>query len=464
MGRDLRDFITYLERKAPEHLLRVKREVDPRFEIPAVLARLEKDKRFPAIIFEQVKGSRFPVVANMHADLRRLLMAIGIEEGGIQDFLREYSLREDRPLEPVLVERGPVKQVVLKGEEVDCSQLPIITYHERDAGPYVTIGLVIMKDPDTGIRNAGIYRLMYKEKNKFGILISQTAHGHYIWRKHELRNLPTEVAIVIGHHPAFHLGCLSFTPLDVDEFTIAGAMLGEPLRLVKCETVDLEVPADAEIVLEGVIPPGIREKEAPFGEYPGTYGPQRNSPIVQISAMTMRRDAYYQDAFVGHPDNLLLSGVVRSSAIFKTVKIACPTVKAVHMPLSGRCRFICYIAMEKIIEGDPKNAAMAAFAADPFLKFVIVVDHDVDILNDSEVLHAIATRLRADTDTFMVTHARGSPLDPASYDPQAGSHIVTKVGIDATRKANYPEEIRVPGADELVLEEYLGEPVRKGVV
>ena len=158
----------------------------------------------------------------------------------------------------------------------------------------------------------------------------------------------------------------------------------------------------------------------------------------------MRRDALYQSSFVGHADNLLLSGIVRSTTIMKTVKMASPKVRAVHVPASGRCRFICYVSIEKIIEGEPKNAAMAAFAADPFLKYVVVVDQDVNILNDEEVLHAIATRVRADTDIFMVTHAKGSPLDPASYDPAAGSHLVTKMGIDATRKSNYPEEIKVP--------------------
>ena len=227
------------------------------------------------------------------------------------------------------------------------------------------------------------------------------------------------------------------------------------MELVKCETLDLEVPAYAEMVLECEILPELRESEAPFGEYPGTYGPERMNPVVKIKAVTMRKDAYYQESFVGHPDNLLLSGIVRSSAIMRTVKIASPTVKAVHMPTCGRCRFICYIALEKIIEGEPKNAAMGAFVADPFLKYVIVVDDDVNILDDGDVLHAIATRVRADTDTFMVTHAKGSPLDPASYDPLGGSHIVTKVGIDATRKENYPDEIKVPGMEKINLSDFI---------
>jgi 2,5-furandicarboxylate decarboxylase 1 len=262
------------------------------------------------------------------------------------------------------------------------------------------------------------------------------------------------MAVAIGHHPAFYVGCLSFTSLETDEFSVAGGIMGEPVRLVPCRTLDLEVPADAEIVLECEILPKQRKSEAPFGEYPGTYGPQRNNPIVQVKAITMRRNAMYQSSFVGHADNLLLSGIVRSTTIMKTVKMASPKVRAVHVPASGRCRFICYVSIEKIIEGEPKNAAMAAFAVDPFLKYVVVVDQDVNILNDEEVLHAIATRVRADIDIFMVTYAKGSPLDPASYDPAGGSHLVTKMGIDATRKSNYPEEIKVPGSDDIKLEDY----------
>jgi 2,5-furandicarboxylate decarboxylase 1 len=178
------------------------------------------------------------------------------------------------------------------------------------------------------------------------------------------------------------------------------------------------------------------------------------NPVVHVKAITMRNNLLYQTIFVGHPDNLLLSGVTRSSQILRTAQIASPSVTAVNVPLSGRCRFICHVAMEKLIEGDPKNVAMAVFAADPFLKYVFVVDDDVDVMSDAEVLHAVATRLRADTDVFMVKHARGSPLDPASYDPIKGSHEVTKVGIDATRKENYLDEIAVPGTDKINISDY----------
>jgi 2,5-furandicarboxylate decarboxylase 1 len=455
MAMDLRSFLRQLEVEAPDQIVRVTREVDPHFEVTAVLARLEKERKFPVVIFEKVKGSKLPVVTNVHADARRLFRAIGLKNATLTEFLKEYAAREDKLIEPVTVPEGPCQEVVISGKDIDVRTLPILTYHEKDAGRYITCGMEILRDPDTGVRNAGIYRLMIHDRDTFGIQISETAHGHYIWQAYERRNQPAPMAVVIGHHPGFYLGCLSFTSLETDELCVAGGIMGEPLEMVRCKTLDLEVPAHAEIILECEILPKLRKEEAPFGEYPGTYGPQRMNPLVKVKAITMRRDAMYQSSFVGHPDNLLLSGLIRSTTIMRTVKLASPKVKAVHMPPSGRCRFICHVAIDKVIEGEPKNAAMAAFAADPFLKYVIVVDKDVNILNDEEVLHAIATRVRADTDTFMVTHAKGSPLDPASYDPAGGSHLVTKMGIDATRKANYPDEISVPGTDEINLEAYI---------
>jgi 2,5-furandicarboxylate decarboxylase 1 len=469
LGTDLQSYIAFLEKNYPDEVLRVTKEVDPRFEATAILWRLEKERRFPLVIFENIKGSSIPCVTNVHASFPRLAMAIGLApDSSVRDFILDYMKKEANPTPPKVVDTGPVKDVVLKGDEVDVTKLPTLMYHEKDGGQvdpgfehmqgrYLTLAYETMKDPDTGVPNVGIYRLQVKSKNKFGIQISETAHGHYIMQKHIKRGEPTPMAVVLGMHPALELGCLSFTSYDVDEWTIAGTMIGQPVELVKCETIDIEVPAWAEMILECEIHPTEREPEAPFGEYPGTYGPERNNPVVYVKAITMRKNAHYQSSFVGHADNLLLSGVTRNSSIYNTCRIASGAVKSVYVPLSGRCRYICYIQMEKLIEGDPKNAAMAAFTADPFLKYVVVVDDDVDIMDDAQVLHAIATRVRWDYDAFVVTHARGSPLDPASYDPAGGSHLVTKVGIDATRKANYPEEISTPGVDDVDLSEVFGD-------
>jgi len=348
-----------------------------------------------------------------------------------------------------------VQEVVKTGDEIDVEEFPICTYHELDAGKFITAGLALMRDPDTGIDNIGIYRHQVHSKTELGVQFSETADGNVIWKKYEERGEPCPVAIVIGHHPAFFLGSLSYTPIDSNELHLAGGILQRAVPLVPCKTIPLDVPADAEMVIECVIRPKERRAEAPFGEFPGTYGPQRMNPVLDIKAITHRKNPLYQNAFVGHADNLLLSGVIRSTAIEETVKIACGTVTGVHMPRSGRFRFVCYIAINRKIEGEAKAAAMAAFVTDPFLKFVVVVDHDVDITSDTEVMHAIATRVRADRDTFMIPYAKGSPLDPASYDPAGGSHLVTKMGIDATRKDNYPAEIHVPGNEDINLADFI---------
>lgn len=452
---DLHGFIEFLDAEYPDQIIRITKEVDPKFEVSGILERLEKDNRFPLVIFENVKGSSIPLVANMHASFERLRLGLGMTEGGVTEFVAECAARQDNPIKPRSVESGPVQEVVVSGADVDVGDLPICTYHELDAGKYITAGLALMRDPDTNINNIGIYRHMVHDKNLLGIQVSETADANIIWKKYEQRGLPCPIAIIIGHHPAVFIGSLAFSSMDSDELDIAGGMLQQPLEMVKCKTIPLEVPADAEIVLECETRPGERLAEAPFGEYPGTYGPERMNPVLEIKAITRRKAPLYQNAFVGHADNLLLSGLMRTPFIESTVKIACPTVKAVAIPRAGRFRFFCYIAVENMIEGEPKQAAMAAFVADPFLKFVVVVDHDVDIASDTEVMHAIATRVRGDHDIFMVPYSKGSPLDPASYDPAGGSHLVTKVGIDATRKSNYPTEISVPGSDALDLADYI---------
>jgi 2,5-furandicarboxylate decarboxylase 1 len=446
---DLRGFIAFLEKEHPKQVVRISREVDPKFGVSGILERLERDGKFPLVIFENVKGSTIPLVANMHASFERLRLGLGMEHGDVKAFVKECAARQAHPIDPVMVTSAPVQEEVFVGDAVSVEDLPICTYHAKDAGKYITAGLAVMRDPETGINNVGIYRHMVHAKNLLGVQLSETADGNIIWQKYEKRGLPCPVAIVIGHHPAFFIGSLCFSTLDADEIKIAGGMLQRPVPLVACKTIPLDVPADAEIVLECEIRPVERRAEAPFGEYPGTYGPRRMNPVLEIKVITRRKNPIYQNAFVGHSDNLLLSGLIRTSFIEDTIRIACPTVRAVNVPRAGRYRFICYVALEKMQEGEAKLAAMAAFVADPFLKFVVVVDHDVDINNDTDVLHAIATRVRADHDTFMVPYAKGSPLDPASYDPAGGSNLVTKMGIDATRKSNYPDEIAVPGNEAI---------------
>ncbi len=451
MADDLRAFLREMELRTPGDLVRVKCEVDPKYETSAIVARLAQMRRFPVLLFEKVRGFHGALVTNLFATRSRLALALGTSEA---DLNRVYREREDQLLEPTVVEDGPVKEVVIKGNEVDLSRLPIPLHNEKDGAPYITCGAMVVKDPETGVRNVGVYRHMVEGRNTVGIHLAETSHATLIYEKWVQRRKAMPVAITIGHHPAFYLGALSFVPFGVDEYRVASALMRKPLGLVKCATVDLEVPADAEIVLEGEVDPAARAVEGPIGEYTTLYGPQRSNPVVTVKAVMMRRNPIYLDIVNGYADHQLLGGTGRLSFIYKMVHAACPTVQDVFMPISGCCRFVCYVSIRKRHEGEAQNAAAAVFAADPFVKYVVVVDDDVDIFDDSLVLRAIATRVRADTGVFVIRNAKGHPLDPTARD----GFLVTKVGIDATKPlCGFPEAVRVPGVDTLDLTKYLPE-------
>jgi len=448
MGKDLRNFLDVLHREMPQEIIHIDREVSPVYECAAIVSRLEKEGKFPVVIFEKVKGSNYRLMMNMHASVKRMARALEIS---LENLTAEYRVLEEQRIKPKRVTDGPVKEIKLTGDHVNLNVLPITTLHELDAGPYIDGGLLLSRDPELGHYNLGVFRHMLQGKDQLGVQFSETAQTHYIHKKYEREGKKMEVAICIGHHPAFTIGGVANTPPGVDQYEVCGALLREPVELVPCETVDLEVPANCEIVIEGYIPPNVREYEAPYGEYPGTYGKRRLNPIIKVTAITMRNDAIYQNGFSGHRDNLIWGMFNRLNIIYRFVKHAVPSTLDVFMPLSGRCRYVCYIKVRKTVEGEAKNAIFAAFAADPFLKIAVVVDEDVNIYNDVEVIHAIATRVRGDEDIFIVPNAKGSPLDPTVRDPA----LVTKIGIDATRKPYHPEEIKVPGESAVDLLRYV---------
>ncbi len=449
--KDLRGFLEKLKREGPEDILFINRKVDPRFELSAVLKRLEMENRYPAVLFNHVGDFKIPVLSNLFATRKRLALALGCEEKRLNEVYRE---KEDHRIEPQLVKTGPVKEVIITGKDVDLTKLPVITHNEKDAGPYITAGAMVLKDPETKKRNIGIYRHMLHGPNELGVHFAETSHSNLIYEKYMKRGEPMEAAITIGMHPLFYLGVLSFVPYGVDEYTIVGGLMDEPLEIVKCETVDLEVPSMAEILIEGIIDPKKRKEEGPYGEFTTLYGKRSLNPVVDVKAITMRRNPIYLDIFSGNIDQQLLGGTPRLSSIYKAIQVACPTVKDVFMPPSGCCRLTCYISIEKRHEGEAKNAICAAFAADPFIKYAVVVDSDVDIFNDSNIWRAIATRVNVDEDVFYIRNAKGHPLDPTAKN----GFLVSKVGIDATKPLKgYPETISVPGVSEIDLDKYLAE-------
>jgi 2,5-furandicarboxylate decarboxylase 1 len=451
MAQDLRSFLGLIKRTRPADFQIVSRPVDPAYEITALVAKLEKEgRRRPVLLFENVKGTTFPVLTNLHASRSRLAAAINAAP---DQMLPTYLRAMERPVAPRVVETGPVKEVVRRGRDVDLGALPPIVHHERDAGPYVTAAISFAKDPASGTWNCAYNRLMIQGRDRSSIHLTLGKHLWEFYKIAEARGEPLPVAFAIGVHPAIALGALAIGSIDEDERAIMGALLGEPLELVKCETSDLLVPAHAELVLEGEILPEARVAEGPFGEFTGYSLGERQREIVHYTAMTHRRDAMFQDITVAHLDHMLLSTIPMEANLFRAVRAMVPSVKAVRVPGP----FTCYVSIEQRLVGQAKNAIMAVFGADLYMKRVVVVDHDVDLFDDRQVNWALATRCQPDRDITIITNARGSDLDPSTRE----DGYTAKWGVDATAKpslAAYTPRHRVPPDvwQRLRIEDYLG--------
>lgn len=452
---DLRQFIKTVEAEQPDRVVHIDEPVNPaEFEVTAILQQLEDEGRYPMAIFHQpldLNGevSQFPLITNIYAERERCAQALGmpISESKFPLSL-EYGRREQGRIPPEYItsEEAPVKQVRLIGEDADLRKFPIVRHHHMDPAPYIDM-TPIMKDLDTGAYNAAYLRMMYKGPRKLGLHMSPR-HNWQITRKHEERGLPTPVAIVVSHHPAFYLGTLNVAPFGDDDYEVIGSVAGEPTRLVPSETWGEEfmVPADAEIIIEGEIPPNVREVEGPFGEFPGTYGPQRLRWVIDVKAITHRRDAIYQDVFVGHPDDWIQGGLPKEARIYNRIKGVVPSVTAVHLPPSGVCRLHCNVSIDKKVDGESKQAAFIVLGEVDMIKHVFVVDEDVDVFDDRQMLWAIATRVQADSAIDMITNAKGNTLDPSQIDPI----MTTKMIVDATKPVQRPFSERIKVPDEAI--------------
>ena len=366
--------------------------------------------------------------------------------------LPTYLRAMERPIPPRIVTSGPVKEVVRRGKDVDLGTLPQIVHHQGDAGPYVTAAISFAKDPASETWNCAYNRLMLQGRDSTSIHLTLGKHLWEFAKIAEARREPLPVAFAIGVHPAIALGALAIGSIDEDERAIMGALLGEPLELVKCETSDVLVPAHAELVLEGEILPAARVAEGPFGEFTGYSLGERQREVVRYTAITHRRDAMFQDITVAHLDHMLLSTIPMEANLYRAVRAMVPSIKAVRVPSP----FTCYVSIEQRLPGQAKNAIMAVLGADLYMKRVVVVDHDVDVFDDRQVNWAIATRCQPDRDITIVTNARGSDLDPSSRE----DGYTSKWGVDATAKpslAAYTPRHRVPPEvwQRLRLEDFL---------
>lgn len=475
MPKDLRTFLAYLEENQPDDLVKIHRQVDPLWETAAVLRRFREDRAkygYPSIWFQDIKGCGIPgmtMYTNMMGARTRLAAML---ETTVENSLNTYIERETRMIPPKEVASGPVHENVRLGDQVDLTKWAIPCHAEKDGGDlpqYIGGDLMIMKNPVTGVENGGCYRLQQKGKNRFGVSLGTHTHAYRIMVENEKHGRDTEVAIVLGHHPALVAGTQSRVPDYVSEMDAIGGLMQEPVEVVKAKTVDLMVPARAELVIEGRIPCKVREMEGPFGEYPMTYGPARMNPTIEISAITYRNNPIFYDLNNAYVEHNLTAVLAIESQIYRHIRSIIPTVKKVRMPESGCCRFLVFVQMEKIIQGQGTNAALVALGAESFLKMAVVVDADIDISDDDQVWWAVITRSQATNNWFFIPnahcqrllpigHSETNPFAPGMLDKLEG--LDTKIGIDATLPLSYPfserQDVRKADWENLDLQEYLG--------
>ena len=426
--KDMRTWITELE--AAGELIRIDKPVDPLTQMGSLLYQ----SREKALFFEKLPHG-WRSLGQAPANVRHAALAFGTT---LEKLVPMVAQKMGQLLAPEMVSTGPVKEKKFAKGEFDLMKLPVHVAGKRDGGPVIGSGLVVSKDPDTGQRNVSFHRLQIKGPNKSGILL----YPRHTWKnylKYQERNQPMPVAVFIGHHPLYYAAAATTAAYGTDEFGIAGGFLGSPVRLVKCETVDLEVPADAEIVLEGHIPPHVREEEGPFSEFQDYYvtGTGKN-PVVEYQYMTHRHDAIFKNLQNGSEmEGCVFHKIPMSAAIYRRLKdIGGGPLLHNVMALPGI--FGLAIQMTPRYYGEAKNLLLSALSSEyHHPKVAIAVDPDVDIFNHSELLWALATRVDPQKDIVVIPGTHNHAMDASL--PELGApgtplwqRLGSKVLIDAT--------------------------------
>ena len=442
MNTGLRELLADLS--AHDQLYQIEQPVSLR-HIPALIAQSNK-----ALCFAHVSGYSMPVVSGLTNDRERLGIAAGVPFAEIE---RKVRLAMDKPIPPVIVDEAPCQEVVLRGEDVDVTALPAPVFSELDGGPFITAGVVTARDPVYGL-NAGVYRLMIRDRQTVGIdIVTPNNLNTFCQRAfREGRSVP--IGVSVGTHPYEIIASTYKAALGVDELALSGGMRQEPVELVACETVEAVAVANAEIVLEGEIQPdGWVHPEGRFGEFSRLMGGIHLNPIVKITAITHRRNPLYYALHMPW-ENIWLSGPIYEAAARRVLKEADIEVAAINVTPGGCCHWHV-VAGIKAKPGDGKNA-IAALLSIADIKHVTVTDEDIDVFDPVEVEWAIATRVQADRDVVILSHARAKPLDP-SIPP--GVKTTAKMGIDATIGQGIPREryqrIVHPYADRVTLTDVL---------
>jgi UbiD family decarboxylase len=425
--QDLRSYVDQFDKAYPGEFIRVSDRVSSSFDITAITLELERRRKFPLLLFEDVEGHPIPVLCNLYASRRNYALALATDVASMPTV---YSQRLQQFHEPVVVEDPLFRHTVLLGDDVNLDRLPLLTHYPGDAGRYITSGLLVAKDPETGVHTMGYHRLQVKGPSKMGVSLHSRRRMYEYHRRAEERgeNLPCSIAL--GLHPIVGMGALSYPPAGVSKFDVVGGLFQEPMEIAAGETNDVMVPAWAEIVIEGEILGKEREQEGPFGEFTGYFSHRGTNNLFLVKSILMRERPWYHSIVPGRAhDDILSTAVLREAELLKAMRRIIPNVKAVHVPMSGCAAFTAFVSIRQTRAGEAKQAIPIVFGVDHYVKLVVIVDEDVDVFDESDVLWAMTTRMQADRDVHILSGAMGAILDP-SATPEG---LTAKIGIDATK-------------------------------
>lgn len=457
--KDLRSFLQEYETSHPDLVIHVEDEVSAQWEAAAIVLKAQRElPEAPVIVFDRLRTvhgdiSPFPVVMNLFASRHRCSYAVD------SDYRRvgvEIWERRSKKVPPVVVSRdeAPVKQVVHRDASI-LRQLPAPVHAGWDPGPYISAGFLTTYDPETGTDNTALQRGWIRDDGEIRIFPNTASHNFWNIQKVEKRGEDARVAFWVGHHPAVYMGAESKLGYPESHWANAGGLAEEPLRLVPSETLgdDFLVPADAEFVIEGTVPRGVRKPEGPFGEYTRYFGGQRLNPCMEVTCVTHRADPIWVSIVTGFGDDMI-GGLRREGFIFEHLKRVVPQVTAVHRPTS--CPFHMYVQLHKTADWQPRAIIMAALSVPEGIKHFFIFDDDIDIFDEDEVLWAIGTRSDWAKDLIVVPDLHTSGLDPTS----TGHGLGTRAGIDCTKPAPpavYEQRSFIPAEvmERIRLEDYL---------
>jgi 2,5-furandicarboxylate decarboxylase 1 len=438
---DLREFLKVLEEE--HELQKIKLEVDPKHELGAICKIHNERPTSPALLFENVKGHTIPVVGQLLASDRRVALALGLSQ---ENVFNETVQRASNPIAPKLVAKGACQDIVFEGGDVDLTKLPLCTNNPRDGGPYITAGHVIIKDAEYGM-NLSIYRMMLVSKNEVTLRFTPGHDGYDFMKNAEKRGQKKfEVAVCIGVPPAVYVASQFEPRIGVYELDIAGGLVGEPVEVVKCRTIDLEVPALAEIVLEGELTiPAKSGDEGPFGEFCGyTTAQVPNERIMTVKAVTHRKNPVYHNIWLGKPphEHLYVDALTYAVAAYQELKPAYPALKKAYAPPWG-VSIVLLLQLEKRLmrPGIVDNILAASlYTRSGKWKHVFVLDEDIVLEDPNEVLWALTTRFQPASDMFIIPRGITSSLEPSA----TVDGLTSKLMLDLTIKKNFRGEVAEP--------------------